>query len=50
MAMIKKAFDENGIRFAYPTVHVEGSGAGREETDQAVALQAIKLVKPPLPE
>jgi len=50
MAMIKKAFDENGIRFASPTVQVAGSGAGREDVDQAVAHQALKLVKPPLPE
>ena len=28
-AMIKKAFDENGIKFAFPTVHV----AGESEVD-----------------
>jgi small-conductance mechanosensitive channel len=25
-ALIKKAFDENGIKFAFPTVHIDGSG------------------------
>ena len=27
-AMIKKAFDENGIKFAFPTVQVAGGEAG----------------------
>ena len=27
--MIKKAFDENGIKIAVPTVHVEGGGKPR---------------------
>ena len=49
LALIKKAFDENGIQFASPTVQV-ATGAGREETDPAIAHQALKLVKPPLPE
>jgi moderate conductance mechanosensitive channel len=44
MAMIKKAFDENGIRFAVPSVHV----AGPEDVQPAVAHQALKLVKPPV--
>jgi moderate conductance mechanosensitive channel len=44
--MIKKAFDENGIRFASPTVQV----AGVENTSPAAAHQALKLVKPPPPE
>jgi small-conductance mechanosensitive channel len=45
LGMIKKAFDENGIRFAVPTVQV----ADREEAGP-VAHQALKLVKPPPPE
>ena len=27
LAMIKKAFDANGIKFAFPTVQVSGGGA-----------------------
>jgi small-conductance mechanosensitive channel len=46
LALIKEAFDENGIRFAFPTVQV----AGREESGPVAAHQALKLVKPPLPE
>jgi small-conductance mechanosensitive channel len=46
LALIKKAFDENGIRFASPTVQV----AGREEGEPAAAHQALKLVKPSPPE
>lgn len=41
LAMIKKAFDENGIRFAFPTVQV----AGREDAGPAAAQQALKIVK-----
>jgi moderate conductance mechanosensitive channel len=46
LALIKKAFDENGIRFALPSVQV----AGRDEVQPAVSHQALKLVKPPPPE
>jgi small-conductance mechanosensitive channel len=42
-AMIKKAFDANGINFAYPTVQVAGGG----ETSTAVAQQGLELVRPP---
>ena len=45
-AMLKTAFDENGIKFAFPTVQV----ASREQSEPAAALQALKLVKPPQPE
>jgi len=46
-AMLKKAFDENGIRFAIPTVQV----AGRDEAEPAAAArQALKLVKGVPPE
>ncbi len=40
-ALIKKAFDENGIRFAFPTVQV----AGREDAEPAAARQVLTLVK-----
>jgi small-conductance mechanosensitive channel len=40
-AMIKKAFDENGIKFAFPTVQV----AGREEGEAAAAQQVLKTSK-----
>lgn len=43
--MIKKAFDANGIRFAFPTVNV-----AKGEDDAAVARQALELTKPPAPE
>jgi small-conductance mechanosensitive channel len=42
-AMIKKAFDANGINFAYPTVQV----AGGEQASTAVAQQGLELIKPP---
>ncbi len=41
-ARIKQAFDENGIRFAFPTVQVAGGG----ETAPAVAFEGLHLVKP----
>jgi moderate conductance mechanosensitive channel len=41
-AMIKKAFDANGIHFAFPTVTVAGG-----ETTPAVAQQALELTRPP---
>jgi small-conductance mechanosensitive channel len=43
LAMIKKAFDENGIKFAFPTVQVAGD---REPVDVAAAQQALTLTKP----
>ncbi len=41
-AMIKKAFESNGIKFAFPTVQVAGSG----EPTAAFAKQALDLVPP----
>jgi small-conductance mechanosensitive channel len=41
-ARIKQAFDENGIQFATPTVHVAGGG----EVGPAIAHEALQLVKP----
>jgi small-conductance mechanosensitive channel len=45
-AMIKKAFDENGIAFAFPTVQVAGGAAG-PDARTAVANQAVEMMKPP---
>jgi moderate conductance mechanosensitive channel len=42
-AMIKKAFDENGIKFAFPTVQVAGEG---EAASAAVAQRALELTRP----
>lgn len=42
MAMIKKAFDANGIAFAFPTVTVAGGGAGAAS---AVAQHALDRAK-----
>src|SRR5262249_24124743 len=39
-ALIKKAFDENGIKFAFPTVQVAGG-----EASAAVAQQGLELVQ-----
>ena len=41
-AMIKKAFDENGIKFAFPTVSVTGEG----EPAAAVVHRALELTRP----
>ena len=43
--MIKKAFDANGIRFAFPTVTVAGGGGATA----AIAQTALDLVKAPSP-
>ncbi len=42
-ALIKKAFDANGIKFAFPTVQV----AGGEPSAAAIAQQGMGLVKAP---
>jgi small-conductance mechanosensitive channel len=44
-SMIKKAFDANGIKFAFPTVQVAGGGEGEPAT-AAVAQQALELTRP----
>ena len=41
-AMIKKAFDENGIKFAFPTVQVAGEG---EAATAAVAQRGLELTR-----
>ena len=42
-AMIKKAFNANGIRIALPTVSVAGGG----DPTAAVAQQAVEMTRPP---
>jgi small-conductance mechanosensitive channel len=42
-ALIKKAFDANGIKFAFPTVQVAGGAAGSETA--AIARQGLELSK-----
>ena len=46
-AMIKKAFDANGIKFAFPTVQVAGGGGG--DATAAVARQGLELTRPETP-
>jgi moderate conductance mechanosensitive channel len=41
-AMIKKAFDANGIKFAFPTVQLAGDG---EPASAAIAQQALTLAQ-----
>jgi hypothetical protein len=41
-ALIKKAFDANGIKFAFPTVQV----AGESEPTAAAALRSLELTQP----
>jgi len=43
MAMLKKAFDANGIAFAFPTVTVAGGGGAAAS---AVAQHALDRAKP----
>ncbi|RVD48891.1 mechanosensitive ion channel family protein, partial [Mesorhizobium sp. M8A.F.Ca.ET.023.02.2.1] len=40
--MIKKAFDENGIKLAVPTVHVEGGGDNAAAAQQLLKLKQAK--------
>ena len=42
LAMIKKAFDANGIKFAYPTVQLAGEG---DASAAAIAQQALTLTR-----
>jgi small-conductance mechanosensitive channel len=41
--MIKKAFDANGIKIAFPTVQV----AAGEDASAAAARQGLELIQPP---
>lgn len=45
LAMIKKAFDANGIKFAFPTVTIAGDAEPSPAT-AAVAQQALQLAHP----
>jgi small-conductance mechanosensitive channel len=46
LAMIKTAFDANGIKFAFPTVQIAGEGEPSTATTGAVAHRALELTKP----
>jgi moderate conductance mechanosensitive channel len=50
LAMIKKAFDANGISFAYPTVQVAGGATATNGSNDAVGIavaqKGLELVKP----
>ena len=43
-ALIKQAFDANGILFAFPTVNVADAGAGGS-AEPAAARQALELLQ-----
>ena len=43
LARIKKAFDANGIKFAFPTVQLAGDG---DAPTAAIAQQALELTRP----
>jgi moderate conductance mechanosensitive channel len=43
LAMIKTAFDANGIKFAFPTVQLAGEG---DAPTAAIAQQALELTRP----
>jgi hypothetical protein len=45
--MIKKAFDDNGINFAYPTVQV--AGGGDTPPSAAIASAAQQALAKPVP-
>jgi moderate conductance mechanosensitive channel len=42
-AMVKKAFDDNGIKFAFPTVQLAGEG---EPSAAVVAQRGLELTQP----
>jgi small-conductance mechanosensitive channel len=44
-ALIKKAFDANGVKFAFPTVQVSGGG----EVPAAAARHAAEAIQAPTP-
>jgi small-conductance mechanosensitive channel len=47
LARIKKAFDANGVKFAFPTVQLAG-GAGElaAPATAAIARETLQLVRP----
>jgi small-conductance mechanosensitive channel len=46
LGLIKKTFDENGIKFAFPTVQVAGGGEASAAPAPAVAHEALELLRP----
>jgi small-conductance mechanosensitive channel len=46
LARIKKAFEANGIKFAFPTVQIAGDGEPSTDATAAVAHRALELTKP----
>ncbi len=48
LALIKRAFDANGINFAYPTVQVAGANAAgaSEAANAALAQKSLDVLKP----
>lgn len=46
LARIKKAFDANGIKFAFPTVQIAGDSEPSSPITAAVAQQALQLTHP----
>ena len=46
LAMIKKAFDANGIKFAFPTVQIAGDSEPSAAATAAVAQRTLELVHP----
>ena len=46
LAMIKTAFDANGIKFAFPTVQIAGEGEHSADATAAVAQRALELTRP----
>ncbi len=46
LARIKKAFDANGIKFAFPTVQLAGESEPSTPAAAAIAQQALQLTRP----
>jgi moderate conductance mechanosensitive channel len=46
LAMIKTAFDANGIKFAFPTVQIASDGEPPTAATAAVAQRVLELTKP----
>jgi moderate conductance mechanosensitive channel len=46
LARIKKAFDANGVKFAFPTVQLAGEGEQSPAETAAIAQQALQLTRP----
>jgi moderate conductance mechanosensitive channel len=46
LARLKKAFDANGIKFAFPTVQLAGGEGEPSPANAAIAQQALQLTRP----